>query len=482
MAREVAPNKVSVLPPTHGIKDQATRAFADAMINILDARSGYTNKNAPERFITAAEFQGLANQALVRAFGGAGAGSWLGNDGGDGDDIPSAADVHAAIDNLAEWMTKQIIYQKLGEQFGLIDIESLRQGLESAQAGIKNVEEIRTNGDMALASAINTIWAAMGGSSAVIQDGKLASASPNSAEATKWSQVQAAVRDPNTGNTASASILQETRAYASNADGKFNAIYSVRAQVDVGGRTVVGGFGLAATNGAASGQGPTINFGVRADTFFIAATSSTPDANTQIAQGSSIPFMVLTSSQVVNGVVYPPGVYIKKAVIGDATIGNAQIANAAITTAKIQDAQITTAKIKDLAVDTLKIAGEAVTVPRSATASNMIFLSVAGSTQILSLPTIDVQTSAVAVFASVLVAPGAFGDSSPIVVTISLYRNGVKIASSVSGLYDNSPVTILAVDYPGGPATYSLTAEHAAFVSNPGRVSARTLVAIGCKR
>ena len=334
MAREVTPNRVSVLPPTDGIKDSETRSFLDALSNLLDARSGYTNKASPDRFITAAEFQGLANRAIVQAFGGGGPGGFLGG-GGAGDDIPSAADVNNAIDNLADFITKTLIYQKLGEQFDLIDIDDLRNGIAQAQAGIRRVEETRTGADLALASAINTIWAAIGGSSAVIEDGALASANPNSAEATRWSQVQSAVRDPNTGETSSTAILQETRTYASNADGKFNSIYSVRAQVSVGGQTVVGGFGLSATAGAASGSGPTIDFGVRADKFFIAATSETPSAATQISQGSQIPFMVLTSNQVVNGVMYPPGVYIKRAVIGEATIGSAQIADAAITNAKI---------------------------------------------------------------------------------------------------------------------------------------------------
>lgn len=346
MAKEVSAGQVSILPPTHDIKDGPTRAFLDALSNVLDARSGYTNKNAPERFVTAAEFQGLTSRAIIKAFGGGGPGGFLG-DGGSSDDVPSALDVNNAIDNLAEFVTKTIIYQLLGEQFGLIDLAELRERIDAAQAGIRRIDTTRTEGDMALASAINTIWAAIGGSEAVIQDGALASATPNTAEATAWTQVQSAVRDPNTGETSSSSILQETRTYASNADGKFNSIYSVRAQVSVGGQTVVGGFGLSATSGAASGSGPTIDFGVRADKFFIAATSDTPSAATQISQGSQIPFMVLTSSQVVNGVAYPPGVYIKKAVIGDATIGTAQIAEAAITNAKIGNEISSTGYVAD---------------------------------------------------------------------------------------------------------------------------------------
>ena len=327
-------NAVTVLPPTGGIKDSATRGFLDALTNLLDARSGYTDKNAPERFITASEFQGLANRAIVQAFSAGGGGIAPGA-GGAGDGIPSARDINDSIDNLADFVRKSLVYQILGEQTDLIDISALRQRIDAAQSGISRSERLLTENDMALASAVNTIWAAVGGTEAVIENGTLASATPNTAEATKWDKVVASVTDPNTGLVNSASIVEELDTYASNADGKFNSIYSVRAQIAVGGQTVVGGFGLSATSGAGSGQGPTIDFGVRADKFFIAATSATPDAQTQINQGSSIPFMVLTSNQWVNGVVYSPGVYIKKAVIGEATIGSAQIADLAVTNAKI---------------------------------------------------------------------------------------------------------------------------------------------------
>lgn len=383
-------NAVSVLPPTSGIQDSATRSFLDALTNMLDARSGYTNKDAPERFITAAEFQGLTNRALYQAFaqGGMAPGS-----GGD-KDIPSAEEINDSIDNLSDFIRKTLVYQILGEEIGLIDISELRHRVSELGSGIFREEKVRETADealagsissvqvqlgqvqagvsqeiltratkdLALASAINTVWAAIGGSQAVIQDGALAAATPNSSQATKWNQVVASVTDPNTGLVNSTSIKQELNSYASNADGKFNSIYSVRAQVSVGGQTVVGGFGLSATAGAGSAQGPTINFGVRADTFFIAATSATPDAATQIGQGSSIPFMVLTSNQVVNGVTYGPGVYLKKAVIGAATIGTAQIADLAATTAKIDNLAVTNGKIANLQVDTLKIAGNAVTV------------------------------------------------------------------------------------------------------------------------
>jgi len=244
----------------------------------------------------------------------------------------------------------------------------------NAESAIATELTTRSSKDDTLASAVNNIWSVIGGSTAVIQDGALAAISPSAAVATKWSMVQAAVTDPNTGLVNSTSIKQDLNAYANNANGRFASVYTVRAQVSVGGQTVVGGFGLAASTsaggiGGPTGEGALIDFGVRADRFFIAATSATPDALTQIAQGPQTPFMVLTSSQSVNGVMYAPGVYIKKAVIGAATIGSAEIADAAITNAKIVNAAITSAKIADASITTAKIVDASITTAKIVDAS-----------------------------------------------------------------------------------------------------------------
>lgn len=448
-------NVVTVLPPTSGIKDAPTRGFLDALANLLDARSGYTNKDAPERFITAAEFQGLTNRALVQAFTSSGGGIGPGG-GGAGGKIPSARDINDAIDNISDFIKKTLIYQLLGEEFGLIDIASLREGVATAQAGISQVQKTVTDKDQALASAINTIWAAIGGSSAVIQDGSLASATPSTATATRWNQVQAAVTDPNTGQVSSTSILQESRSYASNADGKFNSIYSVRAQVSTGGRTVVGGFGLSATSGAGSSEGPRIDFGVRADTFFIAATSETPDAPTQIAQGSTIPFMVLTSPQVVNGVTYAPGVYIKKATIGAASIGTAEIAELAVTTAKIREASIDTLRVQGNAITGLAFGeGGGGTLPASGTAwlASASLIMPAGSSGCLATIFINMA-----------------GNGGSATISIAVLRNGVPIravgVSVTGGFFNTFTVPVFDPSPAAGLNTYTLQIENPS--SGPG--------------
>ena len=381
---------VMQIPSTASVADPATRRVLDAVVSAWRTRNGQSDDATDARFITAGEMQGQVESAMVNAlsevlrFPGSGIST---------NAPPTVRQINNLLDNLAAEMRKSLIYQLLETPFGPVQMQQIRERIDAAmgdartmimrevrvleeadqvqieqiealvvriddaEAAITSEATVRSDKDNALAKAINTMWASIGGGTAVIEDGALAAVGPGSAVATKWNQVVAAVTDPNTGEVNSASIKEELNTYASNVDGSLNATYSVRAQISVGGQTVVGGFGLAATAGAGSAQGPTIDFGVRADRFFIAATADTPNAATQIAQGSHIPFMVLTTSQTVNGVVYPPGVYMKKAVIGEATIGTAQIANAAITAAKIGDAQITNAKIANIIQSDSYIAG-----------------------------------------------------------------------------------------------------------------------------
>lgn len=124
-----------------------------------------------------------------------------------------------------------------------------------------------------------------------------------------------------------------------------DGVEAVRA-VSIDNNGVISGFGLISqlVNGQVNSA-----FGVNADYFYV----GTPNNGKR-------PFMVLTSSQTINGTTYPAGTWIDVALIANATIDTAHIANAAITSAKIGDASITAAKIKDLEVDTIKIKNGAV--------------------------------------------------------------------------------------------------------------------------
>ena len=102
-------------------------------------------------------------------------------------------------------------------------------------------------------------------------------------------------------------------------------------KVDING--YVSGFGLASTS---TGAAPFSSFVVRADSF--AVGSPTGPGIAQI-----VPFMVRTTAGSVNGVAYPPGVYIDAAYILDLTAAIARLGNAWIDDAKI--ANLSAAKL-----------------------------------------------------------------------------------------------------------------------------------------
>lgn len=153
-----------------------------------------------------------------------------------------------------------------------------------------------------------------------------------------------------------AAAVQVEASTRAAADGEINAMYSVK--VDVGNH--VAGFGLL---GSGNNAPPTFEFGVRADSFWLAPPTNT-DANaptqnlyvgypwlqngdadnyeTKYWTGSAwsttpqnLPFIVRTTPTTINGVSVPPGVYMEQAYIANGTITNAKIGNAAIDDAKI---------------------------------------------------------------------------------------------------------------------------------------------------
>ena len=131
----------------------------------------------------------------------------------------------------------------------------------------------------------------------------------------------------------SAAVTQEASTRAS-VDGYLGARTTLTTQVSGQGGLAVAGMEISATS--SKDRQAFSQFAVFADRFYIAHSQSS---------AAAAPF------EVVGGQVY-----IKSAVIQNASITNAKIADAAITTAKIGTASI----------DTLRIAGNAVTVPVSA--------------------------------------------------------------------------------------------------------------------
>ena len=140
----------------------------------------------------------------------------------------------------------------------------------------------------------------------------------------------------------SAAVTQEATTRAS-VDGYLGGRYTLSVSSSGGGYQSVAGMEIASTSSA--GRQAINHIAFFADRFYITHGSSS---------AAEAPFMVEGDR-----------VYIKSAVIQDASI----------TSAKIQDAAITTAKIGNASVDTLRIAGNAVTVSGGATGTYSAYVT-----------------------------------------------------------------------------------------------------------
>lgn len=183
---------------------------------------------------------------------------------------------------------------------------------------------------------------------------------------TQNGQITAAV---NSVNALSTTVGQNTNSVAVNASSINGVLGKYGVTIDSNG--TVAGFGLL------NGTNNSSAFYVNADKFAVGTSVS----------GSTIPFAVITSAIILNGMYVTPGTYISNAMIAagtidevkigvgavgtarikDAAVQTAKIDNLAVTGAKIQDATITGAKIGNAQINTLQLGGESVTVPRFAT-------------------------------------------------------------------------------------------------------------------
>lgn len=497
------------IPPTVAVADPQARTVIETLAHNLQLTA--------DQQLTESRARDIAQQAVVDLFGG-------------GASLPGSGVTNAQIiDTLANSIMQSLLYQKLGEQLR-VDLSDVLNRSNDGLAGLQQEVQMRQFRDLAMASAINKIWASVGGSAAVISDATLASATPAAAAATKWDSVVSAVTDPNTGAVNSASIVQELDTYANNANSTFNASYTVRAQIATGGTTytgtaatptatvnnagntvltttartgtptvgmyvygpgvpggttitavatstvtlsaalnaaasttadaysfssqtlVIGGFGLMASQGAGSAQAPTVDFGIRADKFYVASTASTPSLATQLAStDNSIPFIVTTTTQTIDGITYTPGVYIKKAIISDAS------------------------------VDTLKIAGNAVIVPAYNTSSSAVTITSLSTWYDIVSVVIDYGTAVTNAKGLIgfSLQHGSGGGGEWAIQWRVIRGDGTIIGSGEQSVSNNSigNSTVTAVVYDN--VAYSTARTYKLQVANYGNVGSARVVAAG---
>ncbi len=220
MAVQVNPIAPS-LPATTAIQDPAVRQFANAVADALRA------SNSPEGSV----------KALVEALEAVGKGS----------QVSPVFGLNGTPQGVSE-IYKSRLYEALKSPVAQI---VQREGLGSAEA----LEVIEDNNTV-IVNALNAMWATVGASGVFTEDGKNIVANWTTAQAEKWSQIEAEVLSAG-GQTIRAALLQESQTRA-NLEGDVYASYTLR--VDANGN--IAGFGLAADENSSE-------FIVRADKFAV---------------------------------------------------------------------------------------------------------------------------------------------------------------------------------------------------------------------
>lgn len=142
---------------------------------------------------------------------------------------------------------------------------------------------------------------------ALVEQEEQARVSGDQAEAAARQTLAATV---SSNHSAALAAIQTEQSVRANETGHLGAQYTVRMQLGQGGQQVVGGFGLSGTSSETAGA--RIDFGVLANSFWVAAPNGSGVANVK-------PFSVQTTAQTVNGVVVPAGVYMDAAYINNVT-------------------------------------------------------------------------------------------------------------------------------------------------------------------
>ncbi|MCH8180265.1 MAG: DUF1983 domain-containing protein [Proteobacteria bacterium] len=236
----------------------------------------------------------------------------------------------ASIDSALTTLSNQ-----LTASYTQADTATLSSAKTYADASVSTYAYSKAQTDQAIAYQISQISASAGGNKTYSQPSEPASGMVggdlwyDSDDGNKPYRYDGAAWQPTTDTRLTnvmAAVATEAEVRASETDW-LSAQYSVRVQLTEAGRTVVGGFGIAGTSSPT--QGPTIDFGVQADKFWIGA----PAGSTGVSDVQ--PFVVQTADTMVNGVTIPKGVYMDAAYIVNMSAAIARLGTAWIDDAKI---------------------------------------------------------------------------------------------------------------------------------------------------
>ena len=201
----------------------------------------------------------------------------------------AGTDAEYLLTLLQDEITRSQLHEDLGQQIDLIAAPPEVVG--SVAWHMAREEQGRVEGDAVLAARIAQIAVNSGDFGALIREEAEARADADEAIASDVLQLQAVVTDPETGLVEQFAAVKVTAEASASAVNGVKAKYGV--QVDTDG--VAGGFELL-------GGGGKVDFGVRANTFFVAAPKGAGIPN-------QVPFVVRTTWTTVGGFSYPPGVY-----------------------------------------------------------------------------------------------------------------------------------------------------------------------------
>ena len=300
--------------------DPALRQALEAIKERLEVREG-ARGNPYERVVTLRDLDGLGLSAGSSSYASAAA-ARLG--AGAGDSSPGKSpfsndekgDIEKTINALQRDIRNGALYGALGSGIDTKRINSVIEGLKQRVEGVRSELEVavdgvsrklsayagsettaRTTADSATAKQVSALQAAFDSNVASVLKEQDVLADETRAVARDVTTLTARL---NNSDGTGVSIEQRAEAVEDKTDG-LRGQYTVK--IDVNG--YVSGFGLASA--APIDGSPYSEFAVRADRFYIA----NPTLKTE-----SMPFIVQTTSKVIDGKTIPPGVYIDDAFIG----------------------------------------------------------------------------------------------------------------------------------------------------------------------